>query len=63
MAAATQADIVISVWSSAILDALAVGKPVIEYFEYVKESFNQARGGDGLVTGGWRANGLAVPAN
>ncbi len=63
MSAAVHADLVISVWSSAILDCLAVGKPVIEYFEYEKESLNQARDASGTVTGGWRAFGLAVPAD
>lgn len=63
MSAAQQADVVVSVWSSAILDCLAVGKPVIEYFEYEKESINQAPEASGEISGGWRSNGLAVPAD
>ena len=63
MSAAAQCDVVVSVWSSAILDALAVGKPVIEFFEYAKESINQSRDAAGRITGGWRAHGLALPAD
>ena len=63
LSAASKADVVISVWTSAILDAMAAGKPIIEYFEYPKEQINQAVGRDGQVTGGWREFGLVAPAD
>jgi len=61
--AASRADIAVSVWSSAVMDVLALGKPVIEFFEYAKESFVQARRPDGKISGGWREQGLVAPAD
>lgn len=57
------ADVVISFWSSGILNALAANKPVIEYYKFNKKNPDWRRLPDGEKTSIYRELCLAVPAN
>ena len=55
-------NLVISGWSSGILDALAVGKPVIEFWKFGGKDPNCRRSANGDYTTIYRELGLARPA-
>jgi len=57
------ADVVISGWSSGILDALAVGKPVIEFWRFSGKDPDCRFAVDGQPTTIYRELGLARPAD
>lgn len=56
-------DLAISMWSSAALDVLAVGIPVIEFFRFEGSNFQWSREKDGSLTTGYRKLGLVASAN
>lgn len=58
----TLAEVVISGWSSGILDALAVGKPVIEFWRFGGNDPLVRYTSDGRPTTIYRELGLAAPA-
>lgn len=60
---ASLADVVISGWSSGILDALAVGKPVIEFWRFGGKDPLCRKTSEGQFTTIYRELGLAAPAN
>ncbi len=62
MQLASLADVVISGWSSGILDALAVGKPVIEFWRFSGKDPDCRMGMDGRPSTIYRELGLAAPA-
>lgn len=62
MQLAALADVVISGWSSGILDALAVGKPVIEFWRFSGKDPDCRIAPDGRPTTIYRELGLARPA-
>jgi tetratricopeptide (TPR) repeat protein len=57
------ADVVISGWSSGILDALALEKPVIELWRFDGRDPSCRRNKDGVCTSIYRELGLAAPAD
>lgn len=57
------ADVVISFFSSGILNSLAVGKPVIEYYRFNDKNPDWRRLPNGTTTSIYRELGLAVPAD
>lgn len=60
---ASIADFVISMWSSTISDALAVGKPVVEYYRFRNENIEEfVRCEDGSLGSAYRYLGLSIPA-
>lgn len=61
--AASRADAVVSFPSSAVMDAVAVGVPVIEYFDFTSQDYPSFIEVDGQRTSIYRASGLAVPVN
>ncbi len=63
MQLATLANVVISGWSSGILDALAVDKPVIEFWRFGGRDPNCRRDKNGAYTSIYRELGLAAPAD
>jgi len=60
---ASLADVVVSGWSSGILDGLAVGKPVIEFWRFGGRDPECRRDSKGAYTTTYRELGLAAPAN
>ena len=56
-------DFIISVWSSSILDALSVGKPVVEFFQYPRANEEVVICRDGRLGSPCRFLGLSVPAD
>jgi len=56
-------DLVITMWSSATFDALAMGIPVIEFFRFEGSHYQWSREKDGTLTTGYRKLGLVAPAN
>ncbi|MEW6428692.1 MAG: hypothetical protein AB1568_11735 [Thermodesulfobacteriota bacterium] len=60
---ASLADVVISGWSSGILDALAVGRPVIEFWRFSGKDPDCRADTDGRPTTIYRELGLARPAD
>ncbi len=57
------ADVVVSGWSSGILDALAAGKPVIEFWRFGGRDPDCRRDAQGNFTTTYRELGLAAPAD
>lgn len=56
-------DLAVVMWSSATLDALAVGIPVIEFFRFEGSNYQWSREKGGSLTTGYRKLGLVAPAN
>ncbi|HFQ81518.1 MAG TPA: hypothetical protein ENK33_09135 [Desulfobacterales bacterium] len=56
-------DVVVSGWSSGILDALSVGKPVIEFWRFNGRDPDCRRDSKGAYTTIYRELNLAAPAN
>lgn len=63
MQLASLSDVVLSGWSSGILDTLAVGKPVIEFWRFGGKDPLCRKKEDGEYTTIYRELGLAAPAN
>ncbi len=63
LSAATRSDLAISFPSSACMDAIAAGIPVIEYFDYSSQKWTTFVKTDGGRTSIYRKLGLVVPAN
>ena len=56
-------DLVVSMWSSMILDALAIGVPVIEFFRFNNSKYPWAIDNAGNPTTVYRKLGIVMPAN
>ena len=63
LCAAQNADLVINFPSSACMDAIAAGTPVIEFFDYSEQKWNSFIEIGGRKTSIYRHQGLVVPAD
>lgn len=61
--AAACADIVVSFPSSAVMDAVAAGKPVLEFFDYTGQDYATFVNSAGRTTSIYRKENLVVPIN
>jgi len=63
LGSASSIDLAISMWSTTILDALAAGIPVIEFFRFEGSDYQWSQEEDGTLTTAYRKLGLVAPAN